>query len=116
MIANYTATKTVTTTGDLILEFDKKDIDSALITCNKDIKIGFGDLSQAVMPILAYSAFSLSYKDFRSDTVEKIYNLLNIYLLKKPAEFQPEKQTIRIYAKGASETANVYISYLGGNR
>ena len=121
-MGNYSRTLTVDENGAgsggsilPILEFDSNELDSALITADVSIKIGFGDISQAVMPLASQASFSLTHYDFRRGVSYWIYQLLKYVYLKKP--YEPQRVNIvRVYAKRqVAGTANIYISYLGGN-
>jgi hypothetical protein len=116
MISNYSKNVSVDTTGAMIIEFDIEEMDSFILTPNQDIYIGFGDLSQAVFPVLASSSFAMSHQDFKNQTLEKIYAMMSKYLLKININIMPAQKIVRIFAKGQLVTATISISYLGGNR
>lgn len=116
MSANYTTNITVDTNGGLILEFDYEEVDSVLIVPSTAVKIGFSDLSQALLPVGGTGTLSLSHLDFKNQTLEKIYAILRKYVSKDTKPVMPSQKIIRIYAKADVGTSVITVNYLGGNR
>ncbi len=114
---NYSKTLVVNGTGALILEIDSNQLDSVIVSADVDIYWGFEDLSQAVFPLLANSAFTLDHTDFRNPILQRIYNTIMHYLGQATNKIVvPDQRVVRIYAKRqVAGNANIYISYLGGN-
>ncbi len=92
---NFSKQVTVDGTGGLILEFDCKDLDALIIIPDSNIYIGFGDITQAVMPIIALTGFSMSNRDFR--------------------QVRRKSSVLRLYAKSAGASSIISISFLGEN-
>lgn len=114
---NYSKTLVVDDTGKLIIEIDSNQLDSLIISADQDVYWGFEDLSQAVFPLLANSAFTLDHTDFRNPILQKIYNTIMHYIGQGINKILiPDQRIVRIYAKRqVAGNANIYISYLGGN-
>ncbi len=92
---NYTKSKIIDDTGDMLIEFMPQDLDALIFSASQDIYWGFSDLSQAVFPLLASVSFSMTQLDFI-----------------RRRQIQP----VRIYAKRqVAGSATIYLSFLGGN-
>ena len=91
---DYSREKDTDAIGDLILEFNVRDLSSMLIFFDSDSYFGFGDLSQAITPILANSTLVMTWLDF-------------------PPQVREKGKLIRIYAKRQlAGTLKTYINFM----